>query len=757
MCSSPARPRVEFALSRKSAKRTVRLIAPRDMERLLTLFFPGIILSQKTQRPLLDLLFRTYPLYIDRPSRLAVQQCLRSVLRSTTEKEDLEYLAGRLRNECSKSSLAPACAFVLVEWCSIVLQHLCNDAQAPLALVLDVISADAKALETCLEAATKQPVKESAIRVTRRALRAVFSSESWGEEAIRESVTRLTGDSASAQRNAPFLGVISGVSARLQARRHVLEGLKKPILTFYAKEILGSRTSVPAHIADGLSDFFSSFATHEDLKSEVFPTLEKAILRSPEVVLGGLIPPLCSSIPQEIDLSEVVYSRLVKPLLSSLKSSNPVIRQGAAQSFESLISKCRSEDWLLKVIGEIIGPLKTQKISNAEQRALHAQVLSSIPCFVNLSQEVVQGLVPVSSRESSEVALEPELKAVCKHLTHLVQSKVALKDDIITTISKGSGDKRVPFRKVWQLNIGEVLWKIEQETLVHTSNVPFVKQMLAKLKDSFNEVVANPLPSAQSGLVSIAYVFLALCGRLQESDIVTSDEWANIAAQSVSLTPKPSFLLNPKVYTKLTSEDDFRWKTRALAAIATKPGIRSYDSTTKGAWGQAFVYVIASPGVPARSREAACRTLSEVYLKDADTTGAVISDAVWTWILSLETAEKESAAVAAGANSQNFLHLVIKAICPRASDIQASGQAGIELTLKNQLLNNLVLCRSELIPKLSWIESCLRTGTDPGKLVSERPDECIQQLTRVMEVRPPKHLMCAVLSINPATLGSGSV
>jgi hypothetical protein len=687
-----------------------------------------------------------------------VQQCLRTVLRSTTEKRDLEYLAQRLNTECSKPSLAPASAFVLVEWCSIVLQHLRSESPASLAIVLDVISADAKVLEICLGVATKQPVKQSAVRVTRRALRAVFSAESWGDEAIRESVTRLTGEPAPAQRNAPFLGVISGVTARLQDRRHVLEGLKKQILAFYSKEILGSRTPVPAHIADGLSDFFASFATYEDVKTEVLPPLEKAILRSPEVVLGGLIPPFCSSLPQEIDLSEAVYSRLVKPLLSSLKSSNPVIRHGAAQSFVSLISRCRSEDWLLKVIGEIIGPLKTQKIPNAEQRALHAQVLSAVPCFINLSQEVVSGLVPVSARESSEVALEPELKAVCKHLAYLIQSKVALKDDIVTAISKSSGDKRVPFRKLWQVQIGEVIWKIEQETLSHTSNERFIKQVLIRLRESYNEVVANPLPSAQSGLVSIAYVFLALCGRLQESDIVASGDWTSVVTQSMSLTPKISFLLNPKVYTKLTAGDDFRWKARALAAIAAKSGIRSHDSAAKDAWGQAFIYIIAASGVEPRSREEASRTLSEVYLKDADTIGTVMIAALWTWTLSLETAEKESAAVAAGATSENFLHLVIKAICPRASDIQASGQAEAELTLKNQLINMLVLCRAELIPRVSWIELCLKTGTDPGRLVCERPDDCMKQLTGVMEVGLSKSFrVCILRRLTPYAPGSGPV
>jgi hypothetical protein len=652
-------------------------------------------------------------------------------LRFTTDQQQLKYLTGRLLRECQKQSLAPTSAFVLVEWCCIVLQHL-STTKVPLAVVLDVISANAKVLEVCLGETTRPAVQKSAITVTRRGLRAIFSSEIVGESAVRESVLKLTAESL-AQRNAPFLGVVSGVCARLPNRVAAVEGLKGQYLSFYAKEIIGSKTQVPPHIANGLSDFFSSFATLEDLKTDVFLPLEKAILRSPEVVLGGLIPPLCFSISKDIDLSEIVYSRLVKPLLTSLKSTNAVIRQGAAQSFEALISKCSSEDWLSKVVGEIISPLKTQKVSNAEQRALHAQVLHAIPCFDALSQEIVGGMVPVSAKESSEVALDLELRAICKHLSHLVKSKVAVEDDVITAISKACADKRVPFRKSWQLHVGDVVWKAEPEELSDPLNHSLIKQVVTRLKDSFSEISANPLPSAQSGLVSIAYAYVALCGLLQGSDIVTLVEWSNVVKQSMSLTPKPSFLLNPKVYSKLTTEEDFRWKTRALAAIATKSGIRKYDPATQDAWGQGFIYIIASPGVPSKSRDEVSRTLSNVYLKDAATVGTVIIDALWNWLLSLAIADRESAAVAAGEGNENLLHLVIRAICVRNPDSQVPENSEGETPVKDQLINLLVLCRRELIPKVSWIEVSLRTGTDPGRLVAEHSDACMRQLTRVMD------------------------
>ncbi|QKX59042.1 uncharacterized protein TRUGW13939_06172 [Talaromyces rugulosus] len=687
------------------------------------------ILSDESRIPLLNVLLRTYSFYIDRPSRRAVEQCLRAVLKSTNDRKDITYLTSRLQKECAKPSLAPASAFVLVEWCSIVQQHF-STADVPITDILDVISANANVLELCLAETSKPSLQQSALRVSRRSLRAVFSIDS-GEKVIQESISRLTAGPA-AQRNAPFLGVISGVCARLPNRKPVLDGLKKQILAFYTKEIIGSRTLVPSHIASGLSDFFSSFITYDDVANEITPTLEKAILRSPEVVLTGLIQPLSASLPENIDLSEVVSSRLAKPLLSSLKSTNVVIRQGASQSLQSLISRCKSDDSLLKLTNEIIGPLKTQKISNADQRALHADALSTIPCLAAVSQEIVHGLVPVAVKESSDVGLAAELKAVSKHLTHLFASKVSLKDETITAIAKASTDKRIPFRKLWQLQVAEVFWNADAEVLRDPSNEKLVSQVLSKLKDSYNEVVANPLPSAQSGLVSTAYGYLALCGSLQGSKGISKADWAAITKQSMSLAPKPSFLLNSKVYSKLTIEEDFRWCTRALAAIAKDSDMQGYDAATQIAWGQAFISVIANPHVPQKTREYACRILTTVYLDHSTIIGDIVIDALWSWTLGLAIADRDSAAFSAGESGQGLLHFVVKAICPNASTAKKFSEE-TRLAIEKQLIRLVILCREELIPKVSWIDLCLKTGIDPGKLVSDHPDECTEQLTQVLE------------------------
>lgn len=631
--------------------------------------------------------------------------------------------------------MAPANAFVLVEWCSVFLQHLSGDLQDTSDLALQTISAHAKALETCLKLTAKQGLRHSSIIVTRRALRAVLSPQPHGEELLRESILKLTSEEASGSKVAPFLGEIAGVSSRIAHVRPIMNELKTKVFQFYAKEIIGSRTIVPGHIANGLHDLFVAFATEEDLEGEVWPPLEKAILRNPEIVFTGLIPPLSSAIPEEVDVSEVFASRLAKPILASIKSANIAIRNGSVEAFKNLVFRCKDQKHLLMVAGEVVAPLKALKTTNAEQRALQAQTLLSIPCFVDLSQAVVAGLSPVFARESSEVALEFEAKAFCHHLAYLLQAHAPTPKDQLMVVVKGCEDKRISFRKCWAINFGELLWNTDNVSLVSSPNFirECLKPVVTKLKADFDEISANPLPSVQSGAIPIAFVLTALSTQTirelpgeETTPLLSSGE---IIRQSLTLSPKPSFLLNPKVYTKLASNEDMSWAIRALSVVSKESLFETADPTAKIAWAQAFVYVICSSSAPPKVPEKRADALSQCYFHNPASVGPTVIKSIWHWLWALDVADRDSAAVCSGTASGR-LHMVVRAITPdKSSSHRIDSHA-----LKSQLVNLLVLCRPEMIPGSNWIDVVLKTGVDPGELVQEYPDACMNQVFCSSEV-----------------------
>ncbi|KMU75536.1 translation activator GCN1 [Coccidioides immitis RMSCC 3703] len=532
-------------------------------------------LPKEQDRPLLDLLFGTYPIYVDRDSRRDAQRCIRDIFQAPIASVDLKDFANKLHKECYKPAIAAANAFVLIEWCTLLLQHLSQrEAENPedaTQLAVNVLSANSKALETCLRSSKKEGLKHSAIIVSRRALRTVLSKEENGDEVVRRLVRVLTSETGSGFRNAPYLGVLSGVCARLRKRRAVLDDVKPAIFQFYIKDVIGSRTVVPSHIAGSLGDFFISFASAEDLQKEIWPSLEKAMLRSPEVVFTGIIPSFVAAIPCEIELSEVVSTRLTKPLLSSFKSASQTVRQGAVKAFEALIAKCKEEQWLLKIIDEVILPLKTSRITNAEHRAL----------------QNLQG------------------------------------------------------------------------------------------------------------------------GKLDDGSLLLNTDV--IVGQSLSLSPKQSFLLNP--------QDLHKIGLKRRACMEYSRVIRSFISGCLSS---------CRPNTtPENLRESAISHLRNCYLKNPQVVGMAIISAMWKWLLAVDTGDKDSAALSAGTGGDKLL-LVVRAITPSPNVVDS-------LVLDRQLIELLVLCRPELIPRANWIEITLRAGADPGKIAQSYPKECIAQVLLATE------------------------
>ncbi|AEO64735.1 translational activator GCN1 [Thermothielavioides terrestris NRRL 8126] len=690
-------------------------------------------LSQKAlDRPstlaVLKLLFWTHAFYTDRPSRQAVQRCLASICH-TQDAEVLTPLVAAVRQETQKPGIAPHSAFVLVEWCSLLMQHF---AGTPLweKFGKDIVLATADGLEKCLQPTARSTIGSSALVITRRGLRKLVSAD---QKAVETAVQLLAakGPQPSAK-NAVLLGTIAGVCSRKAEAKPVVEGLKAQYFSFYTREIVGSRTPVPAHLADGLKDFFSAFASLEDLDKEVFPALEKGLLRAPEVVLNDLISPLVQALPQ-FDLSKALSGRFVKPLLSNIKSTNAVIRSGAVAAFRVIASTCQDFSLLEQVADEVLGPLKSGKLSSADHRALHSEMLEALPTSAEIAAKVATGLPPVVGKEANETALNVETLALNKSAIVLLRSAEEPKS-LLDAYAKGLADKKIPVRRIWTLRTGELLQTFAEDpqTNLPKAVVSFAAAVVPPLLSSFSEVVANPVAAAQSGLVTSALVVCGLgplLNRLENDNLQSLLAKASIQKSSLALDPKPSFLLSQRIYSKF-AEDDLRWFCRALSAIA--PALGSSSEAIKVAWAQAYIYLVCSAATSPAVRRQAVDTLSDLCARSVDGEGvsvaAEIINGMWHWVEATESADKESAAALAKSGNSE-LHLVLKSIC--LTPKQHADRAGAEPNkdkLAAQMCSLLVLAKPEVIPRASWIDLCLRVRLDPGELAQKYEDALIQEI-----------------------------
>lgn len=677
----------------------------------------------------LKLLFDTHSLYHDRPSRRAVQTCIASIFAFASDTKVLAPFVSALRHESRKPGIAPGSAFVLVEWCCLLFKGLTG---TPLfdTFGVDLFHTNAAALEKCFQPPARSSVAHSALVLTRRGLRAAF----WGKEvrpkAIQDSVQALTAKGTQPMaRNAVILGVIAGVCSRHEQAKSVLAARREDYFAFFTREIVGSKTSLPDHIVSGLLDFFCDFVTIEDLRKYVIPPIEKGLLRAPEVVLD-LVPALVKSLPKYMDLSSILGGHLMKPLLSNVKSSNPAIRQGVLDTFRATAAKSHDMKIMEQVADEILGPLKSGKLASADHRVLHAEMLDSMDLSTSVVSKVSAALPPVATKEGNEAALTSEISALSRAVIFELQQSTDLSKPVIDAYVKGLADKKIPLRRIWISRAGEILAHFTKGSQLVSANVAkFAEAVATPLADTWAEVIQNPPAAVQSNLIAGAYVFATLAyqtfSQIDSSALKSVLKKAAVSKECLVLEPKPSFLLNHRVYGRLSVDADLRWFLSTLAAAVVD--LPQALPNVKSAWAQALIYLASAPTVTSPVRKDACEIISRLYAKEPALISEAIISGLWQWIESSEIEDKDSIAAAAKFEKV-YLQSVLRAICLAADEFAKLGFERNEELMEKQMCSLLILSRSDLIPRANWIDMCLRVGLDPGNMVQKHTDYLLREI-----------------------------
>ncbi|KAL8703325.1 MAG: hypothetical protein Q9201_003489 [Fulgogasparrea decipioides] len=681
----------------------------------------------------ITILFRTYPFYRDRPSRKAVRDCLGTLLANEAYPNALPLVVAAFAEEASKTTLAAANAFVLVEWGSLIITKCAVGKQSWQSKGIESMILHARILETCMAARGRPSLKHSALVVTRRALRNAFKGED-AEQRVKQAVSQLTDTSSRlGARAAVLLGVVAGVCARRPYLRPILESQKSQYISFFLREIIGSRNNVPHHLANALGDFFSGYITIEDLQIDIVPTVEKALLRAPEVVLNDLISPMINSTSADVDMAPLLSDKLAKPLLSNLKSSNPRIRDGAVSTFTTVIRRSVDERCLAKVVDEVLTPMLASKLTAAEHRILHSRILAEIMHVPMRSEAICSSLTAVAGKENNEAALSAELQALSHHLALLVTSSTQPNESVFKACAdaacKAFSDKKSATRKAWVLMAGDFIWHTKD---YHSapSICLFIESIVPKILELYQEVISNILSATQSGMVVTGYLLTALCTYLmasvQDSKIKVLLRKASIYEQACRSDAKGLSLMSHRVYSKLTSKEDIQWAIRAFVASSSEISPTAHDTLAGDAWAQAITYFITAIGVPYELRRKAAMALKRCYLEQPLHVMQRIINGLWSWQGNMLTGQQDTAAtISKSGHSQ--LHLVVQAICPSRDQIETNPSLTHEL-LQEQFISMIVLCRPPLIPHVSWIEICLAAGQDPDDLVRSASERCLAQI-----------------------------
>ncbi|KAI1626877.1 elongation factor EF-3 [Exophiala viscosa] len=673
----------------------------------------------------LPAILETYPRYADRKSRRAVQSCLRAYLTIPASTERTYPAVTKfLLQESQKGVIASTNAFVLLEWCCIAQQDSVHNEKVFDSCFGKLCLAAARLLEKCEDGTVRGGIQDSALTIARRGLRDVFKNAQFGAKALNVALKEVTGSPDAIASYAPYLGIIAGVSSRIPERKDQLEASSKQILDFYIKCVIGSRTPVPPHQSQGLEDFFLDYVTVEEIGKVVVPALEKAILRSPEAVLQGPIEALATCLPKELDISKYVLTRLVKPLIGALNSTNATIREGAGKATLSLIERGGHPDVLQKIAAELASALKSSKPANFEMRGIVADILRAVKPESKSSMTIVQAILPAASKEANEGTLRKELTAVAPHL-EAVLAAGSIDKSLSDQILKGCSDKRLTFRKSWILFLATVLKELK-DVPADGSSREFVRSALKILRDAHDEIAASPLPATQNGYVAAAFGFPALL----DAPILQADEYKSksdgqMKQHLLVAQPKFSFLLNSKVYTRLSSAEDNRWALLALATAAAE--LEGATEEGKTAWARAILHLMLAPEVDSSVRKETGVALSRVYMDKPAAVGQSIVLGIWDLLRSRALESGGKAAETSSLTDARLLQAV-KCISPSKDKLTSENQTIPHQDLERQSVSTSVLLRPELITNTDWIAVCLTIGVDPGQLAEKEREALLTEI-----------------------------
>lgn len=339
----------------------------------------------------------------------------------------------------------------------------------------------------------------------------------------------------------------------------------------YSLQVFGEHFLARVHVSD---DTFAEV---------MLPNIEKANLRSPELILGAdVLSRVLAPLRGKVSGNVVVLSKVVTQLFTNMKSLKDEIRVGAANAFKVLLSGgfAMSDDMVASLVGDFFKNLKTA--SSVDQKSMIAGIIAEL---TPPSPQVVSSMLAFVAKDQNEVSLAANVHAMLRHFTAIADTiDASLYKLVVAQLEAGLQEKKLNLRRVWATEVGLSLY----DTPLLPALTTLVERLSPHFLKSIEEALLTPLPVIASKGIATSYVGLSLLGQISHPDI------ASLLHQLVLDTNQPSILTSPKVYAKL-APFEAQWYIRSLTTAST---LTSPSVDLAKAW----VYFGISPNVEADLR-----------------------------------------------------------------------------------------------------------------------------------------------------------
>ncbi|KAI0262196.1 ARM repeat-containing protein [Gloeopeniophorella convolvens] len=673
------------------------------------------------------LLTETYPKYVDSASREAVEAVGKELVERDEAREEkqgvAEQILGWIAHEVGRitkrsSSHAPTSLFVLFSWCcslyAVVTTRSSTFTSSPpwTSLVVSIASLMDLLLQPSTHA--KPSVKKSVVIRARRALRSAPAH-------LRTVMTTLLVQSkalSSPLTALPLLGTAVDVTTHLKNVKDaslttIPDEIKAAIITLYLNSIVMARIPVPKHVTTSLVGFIGTL-TDSDLKDTILPTMEKALLRSPEYALP-VVKEFFLAYPHSLETD--IFRRVLTPVLNCAKSANAEIRANSTSLFKVVIEVKASAESKQVAVTELLSLSQAGKAAGPDRKILYT-MLGYLGPSAEVSSAMVTTVPSLLAKETNEAALPYLASSLIPHLAFYLREDLQLPDDVSKLLVKEMQNTKPVVRRAFVTLVGDAFWTLGNPATANA--IAFARAVFPAFEASLKSVAANPL-NATAGPVEGYVTAAVLLGPFARSGVFEDTISRNTTVQALASSAKPSFLVWDKVYQKSTTEEEESWLLRAIesAAIFFSGEIGKIEQF-RTQLGSAYLYLATESQVP-EFRRRVNSSLEHLTVLAPQSASGLVQAALTAYITRTRPSTSKSAAPATeddkpALNKQpRFLAFLFAS---------ATFGDGTEPSVRERLLSEvIVLSHHPLISGNSrqvWIELCQKARVDPRAVVDNQ-------------------------------------
>lgn len=476
--------------------------------------------------------------------------------------------------------------------------------------------------------------------------------------------------------------------------------LKSKIVDFFNNQVLLNKVCPEVYSLNIFGSYITDNLLLEDFNL-ILPYIEKAILKSSENSLGTIVPNILKYFDASLG-DAIADSKLLTSLLNGIKSQNKNVHVGSVQTLTLLAPTFL--DKVEKFIQEIFKTYKST--SNTELKSSTISILLSLNISNEIIINILNQILPIISKDQNEISLQALVHVFIYYTYQLSETDKAA---YLKQIKQGLSDPKFNLRRIWFINLGEVMLK-DESIFSDDFSAIFTKTLL--------EVQQSPLPSIANKGITCAYVaiyfLLKFNGSIDKSVLLNGNG------------EKPSILVNQKVYSKLVNDLDFQWLMKSLESVVEEEVDESYSTS--------WLYLAISDNVPYKSRIQAIESLNNILSTHAKLSKPFI-DSITSILLSN--------------NELSFTYTRLTPILTALGAVKSYDQT------KSNLSKLLVISNHESLKiKDSWVGLIQRSlhKIDIGELVAENYSSILnsiyQDLSACKDLKMRKAILKSIGTLN---------